>query len=220
MAALVPFTISGQSFVLSSERCLFWEEEQFLIIADLHLGKSGHFRSEGIGIPHAVFKEDLQRLFAQVQFFKPKALLIVGDFFHSHLNKEALLFEKWRSDLAQIPIHLVTGNHDILPKKWYADNHIIQHEDVYVKHTFCFVHEFDAVKHRDEHLYYLSGHIHPGIYIDGLARQSLRFPCFYFAEKHAVLPAFGKFTGTYLVKQKKNDSVFAIVNKQLIEIKK
>lgn len=220
MAALVPFTISGQSFVLSSERCLFWEEEQFLIIADLHLGKSGHFRSEGIGIPHAVFKEDLQRLFAQVQFFKPKALLIVGDFFHSHLNKEALLFEKWRSDLAQIPIHLVTGNHDILPKKWYANNHIIQHEDVYVKHTFCFVHEFDAAKHRDEHLYYLSGHIHPGIYIDGLARQSLRFPCFYFTERHAVLPAFGKFTGTYPIKQKKNDSVFAIVNKQLIEIKK
>jgi DNA ligase-associated metallophosphoesterase len=220
MQQALSILLQEQIFWLSADRCIYWEKEQSLIVSDIHFGKSGHFRKEGIGIPNAVFKEDLQRLFAQIQFFKPKELIIVGDFFHSRLNNEALLFEKWRRDILHLPIHLVTGNHDILPAGWYSSNHIQQHTDVFTKGSFCFVHEFEREKHKEADRFYFSGHIHPGIYIDGLARQSLRFPCFYFAETHAVLPAFGKFTGTYLVKQKKNDRVFAIVNKQLIEIKK
>lgn len=215
----VSLLLQNHTFWLSAERCVYWEEEKLLIVADIHFGKSGHFRSEGIGIPHAVFKEDLQRLFAQIQFYKPEVLVIVGDFFHSHINNEALLFEKWRKDKAQLPIHLVTGNHDILPQNWYSSNKITQHKDVYIKQQFCFVHEFVKEKHKDENLFYFSGHIHPGVYVDGIARQSLRFPCFYFTETHAVLPAFGKFTGTHLVKPKKKDRVFAIVNKQIIPIK-
>jgi uncharacterized protein len=219
MSSLIKHSLKEQSFLLTAERCLFWEEEKALIVSDIHFGKSGHFRKEGIGIPQAVFKEDLQRLFAQIQFFKPKELLIVGDFFHSHINSETVLFEKWRRDIEQLPIHLITGNHDILPKSWYSNNNISVHAEILSKQNICFVHEFEKEKHQQEDLYYFSGHIHPGIYIDGLARQSLRFPCFYFAETHAVLPAFGKFTGTHLVKPKKKDKVFAIVNKQIIPIK-
>jgi len=215
----VSLLLQNQSFGLSAERCMYWEDEKLLIVADIHFGKSGHFRSEGIGIPHAVFKEDLQRLFAQIQFYKPSALVIVGDFFHSHINNEALLFEKWRKDIPQLPIHLITGNHDILPKSWYNNNEITVHPETLSIQNICFVHEFEKDKHKQEDLYYFSGHIHPGVYIDGLARQSLRFPCFYFAEQYAVLPAFGKFTGTHLIKPKKKDKVFAIVNKQIIPIK-
>ena len=219
MSSLVTYRHKEDTLLLSAERCIFWEQEQLLIVADIHFGKSGHFRREGIGIPNAVFKEDLQRLFAQIQFYKPAALIIVGDFFHSHLNNEALLFEKWRRDINQLPIHLVTGNHDILPENWYTRNDITRHEDVYIQKQFCFVHQYEQEKHTDENLFYVSGHIHPGVHIDGAARQSLRFPCFYFTQNHAVLPAFGKFTGTYLVKPKKKDRVFAIVNKQIIPIK-
>lgn len=219
MSSFLQHTIKEQNFILSCERSLFWEEEKALVISDIHFGKSGHFRKEGIGIPQAVFKEDLQRLFAQIQFYKPKELIIVGDFFHSHMNHEVLLFEKWRRDMEQLPIHLVTGNHDILPAGWYKTNHIIQHEELYHKQSICFVHEFVKQTHTDESIYYFSGHIHPGVHIDGAARQSLRFPCFYFTETHAVLPAFGKFTGTHLVKPKKKEEVFAIVNKSLIKLK-
>ena len=215
----VQISIQGQNLWLSAERCMFWEQEKALIISDIHFGKSGHFRKEGIGIPQTVFKEDLQRLFAQIQFYKPNELIIVGDFFHSHINNEALLFEKWRKDIAQLPIQLVTGNHDILPKEWYNKNAVELHGEHFIKHSFCFVHEFEKGKHTEESLYYVSGHIHPGISIGGQARQSLRFPCYYFAETHAVLPAFGKFTGTYPVKPKKKDKVFAIVNQSIIEIK-
>jgi metallophosphoesterase superfamily enzyme len=52
------FYLKQQTLWLSPERCLFWEEDKSLIISDIHLGKSGHFRKAGIGIPQAVFKED------------------------------------------------------------------------------------------------------------------------------------------------------------------
>lgn len=59
--------------------------------------------------------------------------------------------------------------------------------------------------------YSFSGHIHPGIRINGMGRQSLRFPCFYFGKDYAVLPAFGHFTGMASVDPEPESSVFAIL---------
>lgn len=70
MPALLSHTIGSDHFVLSSERTLFWENEQTLIVADLHIGKTGHFRKSGIGVPQSVYKEDLQRLMTQILFSK------------------------------------------------------------------------------------------------------------------------------------------------------
>src|SRR5665647_5672 len=96
------FILHKQTLWLSPARCIYWEEEKALILSDLHFGKTGHFRKEGIGVPQNIFKEDLQRLFTQIQFFKPSTLLIAGDMFHSKANKEIDLFLKWRNDLHAI----------------------------------------------------------------------------------------------------------------------
>ena len=87
-------------------------------------------------------------------------------------------------------------------------------------HPFQFTHEPPVTKKTasTEQRYLFTGHIHPGIRIEGFAKQSLRFPCFYFGEEYAVLPAFGRFTGTHALKPKKKDKVFAIVNKSIIEL--
>ncbi|HKP31293.1 MAG TPA: hypothetical protein VJT83_01130, partial [Chitinophagaceae bacterium] len=61
-----------------------------------------------------------------------------------------------------------------------------------------------------------TGHIHPGISISGLGRQSLKFPCYYFADQYAVMPAFSRFTGLAMIKPKEDDSVFAIVEDKVI----
>lgn len=206
-----------QTLWLSPERCLFWEEEQWLIVSDIHFGKSGHFRKAGIGIPQTVFKEDLHRLVTQIQYFNPKQVIVVGDFFHSHLNNEIKLFEKWRNDLASLPIHLVKGNHDILATDWYAANDITVHETQLVKGPFAFMHELPANETTTGE-YIFTGHIHPGIHIAGLGKQSLRFPCFYFAEQHAVLPAFGRFTGLHPIRPKKKDKLFAIAEQRIVEL--
>lgn len=216
----VRFQLRQQTLWLSPESCLFWEEEKRLIVSDIHFGKSGHFRKEGIGIPQTVFKEDLQRLVAQVQFFQPKELIVVGDFFHSRMNNEIRLFEKWRKDLSHLPIHLVRGNHDILNNQWYAANDITIQEGMMDLHPFQFMHEPPVATKAGSspQPYLFSGHIHPGIRVEGFAKQSLRFPCFYFGEQYAVLPAFGRFTGLHAVKPKKKEKIFAIVNKSIIEL--
>lgn len=207
----------NETLWLSPEKCIFWEQEKALIVSDIHFGKSGHFRKEGIGIPATVFKEDLQRLFAQIQFFKPGSLIITGDFFHSHANNEVLLFEKWRRDLSHLPIQLVKGNHDILNESWYSSNEIDVHEEQLTIRQFAFIHEPPSTLNNPE-CYYFSGHIHPGVRIDGTAKQSLRFPCYHFGKQVAVLPAFGNFTGLHTIRQKKTDRVFAVVNKSIIEV--
>ena len=218
MPSLVKHTINKNDFVLSSSKVVFWEQEKILILSDLHLGKSGHFRKSGIAIPHAVMKEDMQRLVTVIQFFKPELVVIVGDLFHSVENKEHELFLKWRNDLQHVPILLVKGNHDIVPDEWYANANITTAEKYWRRNNFLFVHHIEDVEQEEisEEDYFFSGHIHPAVSIKGLGKQSLRFSCFYFAKKYAVLPAFGKFTGTYLVEPSKDEKVFAIVNNSVI----
>src|ERR1700689_64610 len=113
------YRIREQQLWLTADRCLFWEEERSLIVSDLHFGKTGHFRKSGIGVPQSVYREDLQRLLVQVQYFQPRQLLVVGDLFHSRENKELDLFLRWRNDFSDLDICLIKGNHDILEDAWY-----------------------------------------------------------------------------------------------------
>ena len=140
MMDFIKHTILNNSFLLSAGRCIFWEEEKALILSDLHFGKTGHFRKHGIAVPQTIFKEDMQRLTAQVQYFKAAQLIIVGDLFHSHANKEMELFLKWRTDFAQLNIKLIIGNHDILTKTWYNEANITCIRDQWQTGPFIFAH--------------------------------------------------------------------------------
>ena len=186
-----------------------------MILSDLHLGKTGHFRKAGIAIPQAVFKEDMQRLVTQLQSFKPRQVIIIGDMFHSESNKEHDFFLKWRQDFSSLPIHLVKGNHYILKKEWYALADITIHTCEMLEGDFVFVHDVVDCTVPD-HGYIFSGHIHPAVTIRGLGKQSLNFPCFYFGKRYAVLPAFSKFTGTFTIEPKAGENVFALVKQTII----
>jgi DNA ligase-associated metallophosphoesterase len=213
--------LQKQNLWLSAERCVFWEEEKSLIVSDLHFGKTGHFRKSGIAVPQNVFKEDLQRLVAQIQHFQPRHLIVVGDFFHSNANKELDLFKKWRENFSDIIIHLVKGNHDILQTDWYTSCDIKLNEEMNVR-DFTFIHDISSRISVNGQLstanYFFSGHIHPGIRINGAGKQSLCFPCFYFGKKYAVLPAFSHFTGVALIDPEEDENVFAIVNNKLVQL--
>jgi DNA ligase-associated metallophosphoesterase len=229
----IPYRIREQQIWLSSGRSVFWEEEQALILSDLHFGKTGHFRKSGIAVPQSVYKEDLQRLVSQIQYFQPKQLIIVGDLFHSRANKELELFKKWRENFPDLIIHLVKGNHDILEEDWYRKANISLSNDSLLLRDFHFTHDISANlptlnpvnsqrsttnSHRSTANYSFSGHIHPGIRIDGAGKQSLCFPCFYFGKKYAVLPAFSRFTGVALIQPEKNENVFAIVGDKILQL--
>lgn len=163
--------------------------------------------------------EDLQRLLQQVQYFQPRELVFVGDLFHSRVNLEHERFRKWRFDLGAIPMHLVMGNHDLHSMKDHERLDLIIHEESYTRGEFTFVHDLPPSPfplHPSP--YFITGHIHPGIRLNGKGRQSFRFPCFYFTNRYAVLPAFSRFTGMALIEPNKEDDVFAIVENKLIQV--
>jgi DNA ligase-associated metallophosphoesterase len=225
MQSPFPYKILNQQFWLTCDRTLFWEEEKALIVSDLHFGKTGHFRKSGIAVPQSIYKEDLQRLVVQIQYFQPKQLIIVGDMFHSHENKELELFLKWRSDLSDIEIQLVRGNHDVLKEDWYENAGIRLSRFTLSMKRFHFIHDISDLTNSKESFiestqssstYFFSGHIHPGIRIQGLGKQSLCFPCFYFGKEYAVLPAFSRFTGVAIIAPEKEEQVFVIVNNSVV----
>lgn len=216
-----PHIIHNNTFWISSGRCCWWEEQNTLIVSDLHLGKTGHFRKSGIGVPPEIYKADMQRLIAQLYFFKADRLLIVGDLTHSSANRELDHFLRWRKDFSLLKVDLVKGNHDILEKDWYEEAAINLHEHQLEIAGFCFRHDLDdtePVLPAGDTLYTFVGHVHPGITVRGKGRQALRFPCFYFTAEYCILPAFSRFTGTYHVERKKNETVYAIADNELMHI--
>jgi DNA ligase-associated metallophosphoesterase len=215
MQAPTLYKLQQQNLWLSSQRSIFWEEEKVLIVSDLHFGKTGHFRKWGIGVPQNIYKEDLQRLVNLLHHFQPSQLIVVGDFFHSSVNTELDWFKRWRDDFSHIKVILVRGNHDILKDSWYEETAIDVIYPTLELGPFLFSHDqCDA----NSSLYSFCGHIHPGILVHGLGKQSLRFPCFYFGQTHCILPAFSKFTGAVAMDKAAAKAVYAIVENELVKM--
>lgn len=219
MTALVSHIIRGEHFILSAERTLFWESQNTLIAADVHIGKTGHFRKSGINIPQTIYKDDLHRLLAQILFFKAERLIIVGDLTHSAANKEMDLFRRWRKDFPLLKVDLVKGNHDILDNTWYEQADITVHNDSLEIKQFTFVHDIIKTKKDIETgKFAFAGHLHPVVIMKGKGKQSLRFPCFYFSKKYSILPAFSRFTGGYKIEPQKGDRVYALAGNEIIAL--
>ena len=197
-----------QKIWLSPERCMFWEDQQTLILSDMHIGKTAHFRKAGIAVPQQVFQEDLHRLFQQIHFFSPQRIIVTGDLFHSEANLEHDWFSNWRRELDGIDFILVKGNHEILRNDVYRNLGIeIVDKELEIA-PFFFSH--DLVEEKLDGFSFV-GHTHPGIHIQGKGKQSFVFPCFYFTSDFCILPAFSKFTGKHVVDLQKGETAYAIV---------
>ena len=214
MKSALPFLCKGEQLTMLPQKALFWPSRSTLIISDVHFGKVTHFRKYGIAIPANATRDNFVRLNALLEEVKPQKVLFLGDLFHSDHNHEWEEFGRLTSSFEQIEFVLVKGNHDIISNTKliaYCD-HVI--EDGLDDGPFYFTHE--PMKH--DSLYTLCGHIHPAARIGGRARQSLRLPCFHFSEHIGILPAFGNFTGTYIVKPEPEDSVFVIAEDEILRI--
>lgn len=184
--------ILNTTFLLTTERAIVWPDQKCLILSDLHLGKTTHFRQSGIAVPGQVAQTDLNRLKALVRQYNCSTVLIVGDFFHAAANPELAVFQKWKSDLPLVDFMLIKGNHDRLHQNIYHQLNIKIVEDCYTIADFQFVHQ---PEHCNEEQFSFSGHIHPGVSIRLKGRQRVKLPCYLLNENQLILPAFSKFTG-------------------------
>ena len=205
----------NQELILSSDKAIFWKEQESLIISDLHLGKSGHFRKAGIPIPETLNSDNLIRLSSLINHFIPKKIIFLGDLFHSHKNLEWNAFIEWRKRYSNVEMHLIIGNHDFHDIEDYNEIGLLCSKSIHIS-PFYLVHDIDDVKDYSD--YILSGHVHPAVRLKGKGRQNFKIPCFYFGENYAILPAFGGFTGTHIIKPLIAEQIFGIVDEQIIPI--
>lgn len=205
-------SIRGEKLYLLPEKAIFWPKKQSLLIADLHLGKTNHFRKGGFAVPKDTPSKNWETLQLLFKKYHPKRVCFLGDLFHSAHNKEWKVFSDLIGNYSSIQFELVVGNHDVLKPEMYLELGFEVHTEFLIDSPFILSHEPIEAKE----LYNLAGHIHPGVRLTGIAKQSLKAPCFYFGKQQGILPAFGSFTGLSQLPIKKEDRVFIIAAGQVI----
>ena len=205
--------IFNDHFYLHKTGAVFWKEKNTLLLADIHLGKVGHFRKSGIPVPRkagGVFYDKITKLKNSLNFSQ---IIFLGDLFHSSLNNEWFLFENWVKK-SELKIILIKGNHDIIPKLVFEQVGIKTYDDLKIE-KFFFTHHPKKIND----CFVFSGHIHPGVRLIGKGKQIMKFHCFICNKDQIILPSFGGFTGMHLPEIRNGDQVFVITNKEIIEIK-
>tara|TARA_B110000503_G_C7166403_1_gene422053 strand:+ start:951 stop:1613 length:663 start_codon:yes stop_codon:yes gene_type:complete len=206
--------IQGEKLFLLPEKAIYWEAKRILIIADLHLGKSAHFRKNGIAVPTKVEDRNWNLLHHLFQKIKPKRVHFLGDLFHSTHNKEWDVFRDLIQQYSAIQFELTIGNHDILNPELYLGLKFKLFNSLVVD-PFIFTHE---PLETESKFYNLAGHVHPGVKLKGKGNQKHRLACFYFGKNGGLLPAFGSFTGLASIKVKRSDRVFVVTGEMVISI--
>ena len=202
--------ILNQEFQLHSSGAIYWKKEKMLLIADVHLGKVSHFRKFGAAVPAKASLSNFRKLEHLITELQPKTICFLGDLFHSSLNSEWNIFQKWVQHTS-CEIILIEGNHDIIDPTRYEAMGVSVFREMRL-HGFLLTHHPTV----ESGMFNFSGHIHPGITMIGSGRQRLTLSCFYETENQLILPAFGTFTGKYRLRPGKNDRVYVIADNEVI----
>ena len=207
--------VGGESLRLLPDGAVYWEAARTLWLSDLHLGKAAHFRKHGVPIGSEPTLATLHRLRQQLMARPLQRVLLLGDLFHSDINREWEPFAGLCSEFSALKWVLVEGNHDMIPDILLRESGIqrfVRLDDG----PFTFTH--DPADMAPDFGYHVCGHVHPGIRLAGAGRQRLRLRCFHFSEKQAVMPAYGAFTGMHAIEPAKADRVFAVTGEAVIEV--
>jgi DNA ligase-associated metallophosphoesterase len=205
------------NFELLPEKAIFLPDQRSLLIADPHFGKAAHFRKAGVPVPESVHHGDYVKITKLIQDFEPLHLFFLGDLFHSDFNHTWHELEAFRSNFMEVNFHLIKGNHDILPALFYRSELWTVHQQSVILGNLLLSHEPETGI--PEGVVNICGHIHPGISLYGSGRQRLTLPCFFVSPNRIILPAFGRFTGLAKMVCEKQDRVFVLTDKKVVEVK-
>ena len=210
-------SLAGERIELLPSRALLWPAQSTLFVADVHLGKSAAFRAGGVPVPRGATAADLQRLSDILASSGARRLVVLGDFLHAAAGRVPALdraFLEWRTQHQRVDILLVRGNHDAHagdpPQAWgigvAAEPHPLA--------PFLACHHPCAPATG----FALCGHVHPGVWVSGVARESARLPCFVLGPRSALLPAFGSFTGMATITPAADETVVVIAGQRLFRL--
>ncbi len=212
----IDFIFKKQTLLLLPQKAIYWREEKTLIIADVHLGKTGHFRKAGIAIPTELAQKDLEVLSALINEHQPEKIIFLGDLFHSDKNSDWNWFSLWRKKHDKINMILIKGNHDIIEEENFTNLNISVQQEMLITPFRMAHHPLKKEETVKENSYTLCGHIHPGVHLRGKGRDTVTLACFAFGTNQAILPSFGKFTGRIAMQHQETDRIFGILEDKVI----
>ena len=207
--------VQKEILTLTNQRALYWAQESTLVVSDLHIGKTAHFRKAGIPIPSTILDNDLKRLQRLIAHFKAETVLVVGDLFHAENNTDIDQFQIFINAYPTVSFELIKGNHDRLKDSFYEAMGITifkTHKDV---GAFRFVHD---EQHCDSDTFCISGHTHPGVTIKGRGKVSIKLPCFEVSDQRLILPAFSEFTGLNTKRTVETSTCYGFTDKSVFAI--
>ncbi len=191
------FDIAGVALLADFSGALVWEEQNLLIVSDLHLEKGSSFAARGVPLPPYDTAATLGRLAAVIARHDPRMVIALGDSFHdrtaherlSGTDRDAISALQARRDWIWI-----SGNHDpSLP----SDLGGVVASEVCIG-PIAFRHEPTGAFGE------IAGHLHPKARVATRGRSTER-RCFVSDGERAVMPAFGAYTGGLSIR----DAAFA-----------
>jgi metallophosphoesterase superfamily enzyme len=175
-ARVTSIDIAGMRLIADLSGALFWEEQGLLVVSDLHLEKGSSFASRGVLLPPYDTAATLGRLAAVIARHDPRMVIALGDSFHDRSAHRRLS----APDPALPPDLGGTVATEV------AIGPIV------------FRHEPTGAAGE------IAGHLHPKARVATRAR-SLERRCFVSDGDHAILPAFGAYSGGLSIR----DAAFA-----------
>jgi len=214
---MATITVGGHALTLLPEKAAFLDDFRTLLVADAHIGKAVSFRSFGIPVPRGTTSANLGVLTRLIERTNAARVVFLGDFLHSKRSHAPATMDavaRWRDDHAGLELTLIRGNHDDRAGDPPASIRFSVVDEPLTLGGLALCHHPQDVPG----LYALAGHIHPCIRLGGRAFDSLRLPCFHVTPGHAVLPAFGSFTGMHPIRPGEGDRIFAIADDAIQEV--
>lgn len=177
------FDFAGQRLLARPSGALYWPARRWLIVADLHLGKSERIaRRGGPLLPPYEVQATLERLADEIVAIDPAGVVSLGDGFDDDAAVEALpeaICARLRQMAGCRDWLWIGGNHDPAPVGARLPGRSLP------EWTSGLVLRHQAGAGPD-----VSGHYHPCIRLAGQRRR-----CFLIGAAHLILPAFGAYTG-------------------------
>jgi DNA ligase-associated metallophosphoesterase len=210
--------IYNDTWILSSRKVAFVPKLKALFIADLHLGKLTHFRKAGIGIPRQGELNNFLKLQRIIDEYGPNSVYFLGDLFHSKVNSIWDHFRLFLNQNERINFFLVLGNHDSYVKDQFDETVNLCICQSYVLDKYILSHEPLDEKLIPKDCINICGHIHPAVCLKGSGKQKLIISCFLFKPNQLIMPAFGEFTGNFVVDTKESYIVVGLENDEIFRI--
>ena len=196
-----PIELAGHALLPVAAGALYWEAEDTLLVADLHLEKGAAFAARGMMLPPYDTRSTLHALAACIDVFTPRRVVALGDSFHRS-ELAGRLHAEDRDELAALQQgrewYWILGNHDPDLPESIGGVHLplADHRRRHPCHEPSFGRSAE-----------IAGHLHP---VARIARKGevFRRKCFATDGHRLVMPAFGAYTGGLNVLNEAFSSLF------------